>query len=265
MYITSTTMDILGQIAREAKKTVENRSRSPEYKKMVAGLLETAGKPRSLLPAPIGNSIIAEVKFASPSAGAIATGSVSDVAADYAAGGAAAISVLTEEHYFKGSLEYLAQARKASSLPLLRKDFIVDEFQLAEARAFGADGVLLIAGLLGVKLGDMLDSARSAGLWALVEIRNKDELKLALDSGAKIIGINNRDLKTMKVSLKTTIGLCSYVPAGKALVTESGISNPADIRKLKSECERKPDYYLIGTALMKAVDRKGKLKEFVKA
>jgi indole-3-glycerol phosphate synthase len=258
-------MDILGQIARDAKKTVENRSRSPGYKKMVAGLLETAVKPRSLLPSPMGNSIIAEVKFASPSAGAIATGSVSDVAADYAAGGAAALSVLTEEHYFKGSLEYLAQARKASSLPLLRKDFIVDEFQLSEARAYGADGVLLIASLLGEKLGNMLESARSAGLWALVEAHNKEELKLALDAGAGIVGINNRDLASMKVELGTTIGLCELIPKNRILVTESGIKTPDDIKKLKKECKRKPDYYLIGTALMKAKDRAGTLKNFVYA
>jgi indole-3-glycerol phosphate synthase len=258
-------MDILEQIAKEARKTAARRKSDPEYRTLVAGLLETAKKPRSLAPAKSGNSIIAEIKFASPSSGLIATGSAAEIAAEYTTGKAAAISVLTEESYFKGSLDNLIQARNASSLPLLRKDFILDEFQLDETRAFGADGVLLITGLLGDKLAGMLEYAGSLGLWALVETRSKGELRLALDSGAKIIGINNRNLKTMKTDLNTTIKLCTNVPAGTALVTESGLSNPADIQKLKTECKRKPDYYLIGTALMKAADRGKKLKELLEA
>ncbi|MDD5111274.1 MAG: indole-3-glycerol-phosphate synthase [Candidatus Altiarchaeota archaeon] len=258
-------MDILGQIARDAGKSAARRKKDAEYRRLVDGLLENSEKTRRLAPVPKGNSIIAEVKFASPSGGVIAKGGVPAVVSDYEAGGAAALSILTEEHYFKGSLENLIQARNASELPILRKDFILDEFQLEEARAFGADGVLLIAGLLGEKLAGMLDAASSLGLWVLVETRSKAEIKLALDSGAKIIGINNRDLKTMKTDLKTTIELCTHVPASKALVTESGLSNAADIQKLKTECKRKPDYYLIGTALMKDADRKKKLKELVNA
>ncbi|MFH1126398.1 MAG: indole-3-glycerol-phosphate synthase [Candidatus Altiarchaeota archaeon] len=258
-------MNFFERVVRETLKDVKSKKVDTAYVYEIEERLNAFREPLGLAKAPLGNSIIAEVKFASPSGGEISKVGVEEVVRDYVDGGAAALSILTEEEYFKGSLDFLERARSIASIPILRKDFILDGFQIKEARAFGADGVLLIAGLLGDRLEEMINAAHSFGLWALVETHNEDDIQEALDAGARIIGINNRDLGSMEVELGTTIKLCELIPKDKTLVAESGISTPEDIKKLKKECKRIPDFYLIGTSLMKTKNRGKKLRDFLRA
>jgi indole-3-glycerol phosphate synthase len=258
-------MDALKYIVEDVLKALEARKASPEFNSKLGALLESRREVLPLVKSPEGNSIIAEVKFASPSEGDISGERLEDVVSEYVNGGASALSILTEQDHFKGSLKFIERARKIAQIPILRKDFIVDEFQLKEARAYGADGVLLIAQLLDDRLAEFIKNASSLGLWSLVETRNLEEVEKALSAGADAIGINNRDLKTLKVDLNTTIRLSERIPKNKILVAESGINKPADIQKLKNECQRKPDFYLIGTSLMKARDRMTSLKALEEA
>lgn len=197
-------------------------------------------------------NIIAEFKRASPSRGIIREGAVcAEIATQYEQGGAAAISVLTEEDYFSGSLDDLRAARNAVSLPLLRKDFIFDEYQLYEAAAAGADALLLIAAALD---DDELKRLRriteeQLGMDALVEAHTCEELKRAVDCGASIVGVNNRNLRTLEVSLDVSIELADKVSGEVLLVSESGLNSAADIRRLRSIGYRG---FLIGESLMRA-------------
>jgi len=207
-------------------------------------------------------AIIAEVKKASPSKGIMrADFDPLRVAKSYAANGAVAISVLTEERYFQGNLEHLAAIRTAVSVPLLRKDFLFDPYQLHEARAFGADAVLLITAILDdVLLRDLLQLAGELQLSALVEVHEGAELKRALESGARLLGINNRDLRTFRTSLATTEELAPRVPADALVVTESGVETSADIERLERAGVRA---FLIGETLMRAADPGAKLAELL--
>ena len=210
-----------------------------------------------------GVQIIAEVKKTSPSRGVIkADFDPVAIARAYAHGGAAAISVLTEEKYFQGSLDYLeaiADAGGENRSPLLRKDFIVDAYQVYESRAYGADAALLIAAILTVtELGSLLELTHRLGMAAVVEAHDEREIILAIESGAKIIGINNRDLKTFKVDLKSTARLRSLVPSDRIVVSESGISCHEDIEYLRN---LGVNAALIGEALMTAPDIGQKFKE----
>jgi indole-3-glycerol phosphate synthase len=180
-----------------------------------------------------GNSValIAEVKKASPSKGIIREDfNPADIALAYERAGAKAISVLTDQQFFQGSGEYLADIRKAVQLPLLRKDFIIDELQIYEARLLGADAILLIAAILDqVQLRAYRELAEQLGMDALVEVHNLAEMDKAVNSGARLLGINNRDLQTFHVSLDTTAQLAQAVPSGCLLVSESGIFTSEDI------------------------------------
>jgi indole-3-glycerol phosphate synthase len=198
-------------------------------------------------------ALIAELKRASPSAGIIREDfDPASIAREYEKGGASCLSVLTDEQFFQGSLEDLRQARGASSLPVLRKDFILDDIQVTEARAWGADSILLIVACLEEpQLALMLNKARALGMDVLVEVHTEKELKMALSVGADMIGINNRDLRTFEVSLETTQRLASMVPEDVVLVAESGIGNRADCEKMK-RCG--VDAVLVGEALMRSAD-----------
>lgn len=200
-----------------------------------------------------GLGLIAEVKRASPSAGVIAEDfDPVAVARAYEAGGAHALSVLTDERFFQGRLEYLADIRREVGLPVLRKDFILDEAQVFEAGCAGADAVLLIvAALERERFIDLLDVAEGCGLDALVEVHTLDELELALDAEARLIGINNRDLTTFEVDLGTTVRLSEEVPDGVTLVSESGIRDAGQTRLLL-DCG--VDAILVGESLMRAAD-----------
>jgi indole-3-glycerol phosphate synthase len=194
-------------------------------------------------------AIIAEVKRASPSKGDILPGlDPATVARDYARGGAAAISVLTDRH-FKGSLDDLRAVRTAVDLPLLRKDFMFDEYQLYEARAAGADAILLIVAMLPQdQLAALADNAKPLGLTALVEVHNQEELARAIAINPDLIGINNRDLHTFKTDLATTEDLLKDYAGSAVIVAESGIATPADIRRLHRAGARA---FLIGENLLR--------------
>lgn len=205
--------------------------------------------------------LIAEIKRASPSRGLL----VADfdplrLAAAYRENGAAAFSVLTDERFFRGSLEHLRQvAALAPRLPALRKDFILHEYQLFEARAAGASAVLLIAACLDDgQLRDLREQAEALGMSALVEAHDRPELEAALASGARLVGVNNRDLRTFEVRLETTLMLRPLVPAGVALVAESGIHTRADVDRL---AEAGVDALLVGEALVTAPDTAAKVRE----
>jgi indole-3-glycerol phosphate synthase len=211
------------------------------------------GRPFSEALVREGISLIAEMKRASPSRGPIRPGaSVTEVVQAYEAAGASACSVLTEGEHFGGSLDDLVEARAACRLPLLRKDFIVDPYQIVEARAAGADAVLLIvAAVGGDRLSELMRAAGDNGMDALVEVHDEDEVEAAVEAGAELIGINNRDLHSLKVDLRTTFRLLADVPAGTLVVAESGITSREDVRELE---DAGVDAILVGEALMMADD-----------
>lgn len=209
-------------------------------------------------------AIIAEVKKASPSKGVIrADFDPVRIARAYADSGAAAISVLTEERYFQGHLDYLAAIRGVVDVPLLRKDFLFDPYQLYEARAFGADAVLLIAAILDdALLRELLWLAEELDLAALVEVHDRPELERALRHGVRLLGINNRDLRTFHTTLRTTEDLLPLIPREACVVTESGIETAADIERLERQGVRA---FLIGETFMRAPDPGAKLAELLQA
>ncbi len=209
-----------------------------------------------------GIRIIAEVKKASPSKGIIREDfDHLDIAERYEKAGAAAISVLTDEHFFQGDIEYLSQISHVVDLPLLRKDFIVDEYQVLEARLYRADAILLIATVLPEKeLKYLYDLSYSLGMDVLVEVHDRKDLKKALNIDAGIIGINNRDLKKFKTDINISLDLAARIPEGKVIVSESGINTKEDIRILS---EGGAHAFLIGEALMREDDPGLKLKELI--
>lgn len=200
-----------------------------------------------------GVALIAEVKKASPSKGLIrADFDPEQIARDYAGNGAAALSVLTDEAYFQGCDAHLQSARRAAGIPVLRKDFTVDPYQIHEARLLGADAVLLIVALLdGGQLEDFQGLARELGLAALVEVHTREQLERALGVQALLVGINNRDLKTFETTLDVTFALRPFVPRGVTLVSESGIDSHDHVRQLG---QAGVDAVLVGEALMRAED-----------
>lgn len=210
------------------------------------------GFRRSLRDRAAGSAaVIAELKKASPSKGLIRTDfPVADLARELETAGAAALSVLTDEEYFQGSLRNLTLASAATRLPCLRKDFIVDEFQMVEARAHGADAVLLIVAVLTEsELTNLYRSARQAELDVLCEVHDAMELQRALDAGFDTIGVNNRDLHTFRVDLSTSLQLAELMPAGILKISESGIHSGEDIARLR---QAGFDAFLVGESLMRA-------------
>ncbi len=210
-----------------------------------------------------GVSLIAEVKKASPSRGVLRPDfDPTALARTYADNGAAAISVLTEKRYFQGNIEHLLEIREAVTIPLLRKDFIFDPYQVYESRAYGADALLLIAAILEeAPLAELLMLGHELGLDCLVEVHNESEVDKALRSGAQIIGINNRDLKTFAVDISTTPRLRKLIPEDKLVVSESGISSRRHIEDLK---KWGINAALVGEALLTAVDVAARVRELAK-
>ncbi|MBI5056015.1 MAG: indole-3-glycerol phosphate synthase TrpC [Nitrospirae bacterium] len=209
-----------------------------------------------------GNPIklIAELKKASPSKGLIRKDfNLAEIVSIYNKKDVAAISVLTEEHYFSGKLEYLSKVRKKTAKPLLRKDFIFDEYQIYESRVNNADAVLLIVAALEIpQLTDLFELAKELSLDCLVEVHDWKELDTALFCGAGIIGINNRDLKTLNINLNTTFQLLKDIPDDRIIVSESGIDTRANVEALEAT---RTDAVLIGTAIMKSEDIGRKIDE----
>lgn len=248
---------------------VSYRKKQLEYEKEVMGEKEVMDRaaederiPKDFLGAlqKSGLSVIAEVKKASPSKGVICEDFTPiGIAKEYEKAGADAVSVLTEEHYFKGSSQYLQAIREKVDLPILRKDFIIDAYQIYESLIIGADAVLLIAALLDSStITRFMRIADTLGLACLVEVHNEKELRTALDAGARMIGINNRDLKTFEVDLQTTQRLAKLTPTDRVVVAESGIVTNADMKAIFSYGA---DAVLVGEALMRSDNMKEKLAE----
>jgi indole-3-glycerol phosphate synthase len=198
-------------------------------------------------------NLIAEIKFASPSSGIIHEElDLITIGQMYEEAGASAISLLTDKRFFRGDLNHMPRLRKAISLPILRKDFIINEIQVRESFHWGADAILLIARILSQrKLKGFLGMCQSLGMAALTEVHDQNDLHKAIDCGSDIFGINNRDLDTFKVDLSTTLRLAPLVPGGHIIVSESGINNEGDVRILKKAGVHA---ILVGTALMKSED-----------
>ena len=205
-------------------------------------------------------AVIAEIKKASPSKGVIREHFVpAELAASYARHGAACLSVLTDAQYFQGSSDYLKQARAACALPVLRKDFMIDPYQVFEARAIGADCILLIAACLDdAQMADLEAVAHALGLAVLVEVHDGDELDRALRLKTPLVGVNNRNLRTFEVTLDTTLGLIAHLPGDRLLVTESGILSRADVQRMR---DANVEAFLVGEAFMRADDPGAALAE----
>ncbi len=256
--------DILQRILTTKREEVSvRRRRLPEVE--VREMAESQGGVRDFAGALARRieggraAVIAEIKKASPSKGVIRESfDPRQIALSYAKGGAACLSVLTDKTYFQGSEAYLQLAREASGLPTLRKDFIIDPYQVYEARAIGADAVLLIvAALEGTLLKDLYQLIRELGMAALVEVHEAAELERALDLPEAVLGINNRDLRTFNTSLDNTIRLLPRIPEDRLVVTESAIHTPADVAHMRAHGVHA---FLVGEALMRAEDPGAKLK-----
>lgn len=256
--------DVLKEIIQKKKeKILLAKQQLPEddLKARITGLapprhfIEAINKPRQI-------SLIAEIKKASPSGGIIRQEfNPVEIAKEYKDAGVQAISVLTEEDFFAGSLSYINEVKSSVDLPVLRKDFILEPYQVYESRFYGADAVLLIADLLSKeKISALTDTASSLGLDSLVEVHNEKELKKVLSLKVPLIGINNRDLHTLEVDLKTTEKLITLIPKDRVLVVESGIKSRQDVMFLKI---LGISAVLIGEAFMEARDIKAKVEEIM--
>lgn len=254
---------ILDRILEDKRAEVDARARAVP----IAVLQERAANaepPRDFSAALRRNgiSLIAEIKRASPSRGnMLPEADAGILAAEYEACGARAISVLTDEKYFKGSLEDLAAARRCVQAPCLRKEFIIDPYQIVEARSAGADAVLLIVRILSdAQLRHFLAAATSLGMAALVEVHTESEMARAVDAGAHIIGINNRDLDTLTIDLDRTFRLQRLAPPEVVLVSESGIHSREDVLRLE---DAGIDAMLVGESLLTSCDVPGKIRELL--
>jgi len=254
---------MLDRIIVEKRKEVEQRKRCLPLS-YLEGRIVHQQPPLDLAQVLKGEGIrlIAEVKRASPSRGVLCPNfNPVELARSYAQGGAAAISVLTEQNYFQGSISHLMSIREEVQLPLLRKDFIFDPYQVYESRAYGADAILLIvAALSQEKLEELVSLSHSLGLRCLVEVHNEDEVDRALQSQAQIIGINNRDLNSFTVDINTTGKLRPLIPPGRIVVSESGINSRQDVAKLKGWGV---SAVLVGEALVTAENVITKMKELM--
>jgi len=257
-------MDILRSIVAKRAERLEDaqcRTTLHELKSRIADL----DRPRDFKSALEGRGpirLIAEIKKVSPSKGLIRSDfDPVAIASVYESKPVSAVSVLTEEDYFQGHLSYVGRVKAVTTKPVLRKDFIIDEYQIYESRVFGADAILLIAAILEKgRAGEYLKIASELGLGVLFEIHNEEDLAKALAADADIIGINNRDLKTMTIDLSTTLRLAKDVPAGRLLVSESGIRSRRDVLTLQ---DNGIDAMLIGTSFMEAPDIGKKIDELM--
>jgi len=255
----------LEELVATTREAVERRKREcprDEVERQAAARPE--GRPFSEALARPGTSLLAEHKRRSPSAGTIREGaSIEEIVRAYERGGAAALSILTEEAHFGGSLGDLRAAREAAAIPVLRKDFHVDPYQLLEARAAGADAVLIVVGSVSSgELAELYAEAQALDLDALVEVHDEKELELALEVDADILGINNRDLTDFSVDLGRTYDLLVDVPTGKTVVSESGISTREQIDELERVGV---DAVLVGETLMRAPDPEAAVRELTRS
>jgi indole-3-glycerol phosphate synthase len=261
----SDTPDILKKIVERKWQEVAERSRAVPRAQLESSLA-ALGRPRGFVAAlerrmAQGDAaVIAEIKKASPSKGVLrADFRPAEIARSYADGGAACLSVLTDRDFFQGSEVYLQQAREACSLPVIRKDFIVDPYQVVEARAIGADCILLIAACLeDSQMQALNDLAHELGMDVLIEVHDGGELDRALATGNRLVGINNRNLRTFEVALSTTLDLLERIPGDRVVVTESGILAASDVATMR---DHQVHAFLVGEAFMRAEDPGARLAE----
>jgi indole-3-glycerol phosphate synthase len=256
--------DILARIVEEKRKEVEKFSKEPREFPDPDSLAFGNRDFKNAISRPGGINLIAEIKFASPTAGTIRDGvDTLTVGKIYEQGGAVAVSLLTDKKFFGGDISLMPRLKKAISLPILRKDFIIHESQLVESFRYGADAVLLIVRLLSSnQLKELLSFCKEMGLAALTEVHDRGEINRAIECGADIIGINNRNLSTFTTTLSTTLDLASMVPEEVVIVSESGISSAEDIRLFRRTGIHA---VLVGSSLMKSKNIGGKVRELVNA
>ena len=257
--------DILEKILRRKREEIAERSNTvsiEELKMQAAKADPVRGFIASIEQRIVDNkaAVIAEIKKASPSKGVLRENfDPAAIASSYDKHGAACISVLTDKDFFQGGEDYLQQARAACSIPVIRKDFIIDPYQVYEARAINADCILLIvAALDDAALQELLDLAHALGMDVLMEVHDEEELERALRTGARLIGINNRNLRTFDTSLSTTIDMLDKIPEDHIVVTESGIHTPDDVKLMR---DNNVHAFLVGEAFMKAEEPGSKLAE----
>jgi indole-3-glycerol phosphate synthase len=268
MFPGETTTMILDKIVENKKREIEERGEL--YKKLAEKIKKNLPADSSAFKHAFSCAVscagkinlIAEIKRFSPSDPIPIRGfDAVDIARVYEAGGASALSVLTDRDYFGGGFEVLASIKNTVGIPVLCKDFIVDELQIYAARHYGADAVLLITGILkDEEMKKFIGLADSLGMSSLVEVHSEDELERAVNSGAKIIGINNRNLDTLEVRLSTTLELIKLIPRGRTIVSESGIKTREDVMKLK---DAGVNAILVGGALLRSSDIAAKIKELM--
>lgn len=259
------TPDILRRILTRKAEEVATAVRNLPLQAL-ATQAQQASPPRGFVPALRTRveakrpAVIAEIKRASPSKGVLRQDfDPAAIAASYARGGAACLSVLTDRDFFQGDPSHLRQAREACDLPVLRKDFLIDPYQVYQARAWGADGILLIVAALDTaRLRDLTALATDLGMDTLIEVHDADELDRALDLELPLIGINNRDLRSFETRLETTLNLLGRIPEGRIVVTESGILAPADVQRMRAA---NVHAFLVGEAFMRAPDPGQRLAE----
>ena len=263
--MSSSPPDILKKILLRKRQEIAERSQHVDMAAIKAQALSAAA-PRGFIAALRSKikqgkpAIIAEIKKASPSKGVMRENfDPVEIAKSYQQHGAACLSELTDKDFFQGHEDYLQQARAATSLPVIRKDFIIDPYQVYEARAINADCILLIvAALDDATLTELLALAQQLGMDVLMEVHDADEMQRALRSGAKLIGINNRNLRTFELNLNTTLDMLSMVPVDRLLVTESGILSPQDVSLMR---QHQVHAFLVGEAFMRAADPGVKMAE----
>ena len=256
-------MDILDRILAAKRVELEAEKRSVPMRRAIE-MASAAAPPHPFLP-PLrreGINVIAEVKRASPAKGPIrAVASPGEVARAYAAAGAAAISVLTDARFFLGAPEHLQEVRREVAVPLLRKDFVFEEYQIYRSRALGADAVLLIARVLQRRaLTTLIGISRSLEMEALVEVHSEEDVAKAIDCGATLYGVNNRDLATLTTSLETSLRLAHLLPPHAVKVSESGIETRADVERLRAAGY---DAFLVGERLMRDADPGAALRSLI--
>jgi len=254
----------LEEVAEIKREEIAKRKSLSPLKEMEE-VISQLPPPRGFMEAIVQHApmaLIAEIKRSSPSVGVIKEDiDLHRIASAYEAGGACAISVLTEAHFFKGDLSHLGQVRERTSLPLLQKDFILDFFQIYEGRASGADAILLIASLLDrEQLKDFVELTHKLQMVPLVEVHNESDLEKTSTLDLSLIGVNNRDLRTLEVDIKTTLRLRKEIPSGTKVISESGIRNSQDVKLLR---EAGVDGILVGEILMRSSDPTSKIRELL--
>lgn len=254
-------MTILDEIVESTRKRVEEKSRLHPIEEMKLDSSEKRSFRKSINQAPKAG-VITEIKRMSPSSGDIRPNvDLVKITEEMTRGGSAGISVLTEPDYFNGRLDFIPEVRGATHLPVLRKDFIVDKYQLYESAEAGADAVLLITEVLGESLLEFVETARELGMECLVEVSNEDQIELAIQCGPDLIGINNRDLTIMEIDPSRTERLAKLIPDEVTAVSESGISEAADVKRM---LKAGADAVLVGTSIMKSENIEEKVRKLTR-